>query len=135
MPKVWQFWPMTGPKVINLVEEQYNRVIEQNRQEEARLVAREEELKVVGDQLSAKHGLRFIGTLRRHPYGTSFPRNPKLQWRIPPKSVIELGFEIAPAGTAGWRVRQSLVEGVVFSGKLSTGWNVWLEEKNLENLI
>lgn len=109
-------------------------VIEKNEAEEVRLSAREEELKVIGRELAEKHGLKFIGTHRRHPYGTSIPKNPKLGWMIPPKSVILLGFEVARAGIAGWRVRKRLAEGVVLSGKFSTGWNVWLEENDLDKI-
>lgn len=131
MSKAWQFW--TG-NCRNPVADHYDRVIEKNRQEEAQCDAREEKLKVLGHELEKKHGLKFIGTRRLYPPGTSIPRNPKLQWMVPPKSVIELGFEVAPAGMAGWRVRQRLAEGVMLSGQFSYGWNVWLDEKELGNI-
>lgn len=131
MSKPWQFW--TG-NCRNPAADHFDRVIEKNREEEARCAAREEGLKVLGCELGAKHGLKFIGTRRLYPPGTSIPRNPKLQWMVPPKSVIELGFEVAPAGMAGWRVSQRLAEGVVLSGKNSTGWHVWLDEKDLGDI-
>lgn len=130
MSQAWQFW--TG-NAVNPAAEHYRRVIEQNQKEEARLAAHEEEMKVVGRELGAKHGLKFIGTSLQHPPGTSVPKNPRLQWMVPPKSVIKLGFEVA-SGIAGWRVQQQLAEGVVLSGKLSTGWSVWLEENELDKI-
>ena len=133
MSQAWQFWPGVGRNFVNPAYEHYKRVVEKNQQEEARLAAHEEDMKIVGRELGAKHGLKFIGTSRQHPPGTSVPKNPRLQWMVPPKSVISLGFEVA-SGIAGWRVRQQLAEGVVLSGKLSTGWSVWLEEKDLGNI-
>ncbi len=92
MSQAWQFW--TG-NAINPTEEHYRRVIEQNQQEEARLAAHEEELKIVGRELGEKHGLKFIGTSRQYPPGTSIPRDPRRMCLVPPKSVIKLGFEVA----------------------------------------
>lgn len=131
MSNAWQFW--TG-NASNPAEEHYRRVVAEKQEEEVRLVAREEELKKLGQELGAKHGLRFIGTSRRHEPGVSIPKNPKLQWMVPPKRIILLGFEVAPAGTAGWRVRERLAEWVRLSGQNSTGWSVWLEEKDLGRL-
>jgi len=133
MSKVWQFWPGIGRNYVNPTADYYDKVIEKNRQEEARLAAHEEEMKVVGRELGAKHGLKFIGTSRQYPPGTSIPRDPRRMCLVPPKSVIKLGFEVA-SGVAGWRVRQQLAEGVVLSGKLSTGWSVWLDEKDLADI-
>lgn len=131
MSKAWQFW--TGNAVSPAVEHCHE-VRKRNREEEARHAAREEELKILGQELGAKHGLRFIGTRRDYPPGTNIPRNPKLQWIVPPKSVISLGFEVTPVGMAKWRVQQRLAEGVVLSGKNSTGWSVWLKEGELDKL-
>ncbi len=133
MSQAWQFWPGVGRNFINPAYEHYKRVVEKNQQEEVRLAAHEEEMKVVGRELGAKHGLKFIGTSRQHPPGTSVPKDPRHQWMVPPKSVIKLGFEVA-SGIAGWRVQQQLAEGVVLSGKLSTGWSVWLEESELDKI-
>lgn len=131
MSNAWRFWPGVGGNVVDSSRDHYNKVIEQHAAEEARLAAHEEEMKIVGRELGAKHGLKFIGTSRQHPPGTSVPKNPRLQWMVPPKNLIKLGFQVASAGTAGWRVQQQLAEGVVLSGKLSTGWSVWLEEDEL----
>jgi hypothetical protein len=134
MSYAWQFWPGIGRNVVNPSAEHFAKIAERNRQDEEHAAAREKELQAVGEELEGKHGLKFIGTRRGYPPGTSIPKNPKLGWMIPAKSVISLGFEVAPAGIAGWRVRQLLAEGVTLSGKFSTGWNVWLEEKDLGNI-
>lgn len=133
MSKAWQFWPGIGRNFVNPTADYYDKVIEKNRQEEIRLAAHEEEMKIVGRELGEKHGLKFIGTSRQYPPGTSIPRDPRRMCLVPPKSVIKLGFEVA-SGVAGWRVRQQLAEGVVLSGKLSTGWSVWLDEKDLADI-
>lgn len=130
----WQFWPGHNRNYINPAADHYRRVVEANQQKEAELASREQGLGGLGESLAAQHGLKFIGTRRRHPDGTSIPKNPKLGWSVPPKSVIELGFEVAPAGVAGWRVRERLAPGVILSGKNSTGWNVWIEEKDLGDI-
>ncbi|MFA6587940.1 MAG: hypothetical protein WCT08_02625 [Patescibacteria group bacterium] len=131
MDRSQKFW--TGNSV-NPVAEHYRRVIEDNRQKEAELVAHEAVLAAHGPEFAAKQGLRFLGTRRRYPEGTRIEKDPRLSWMTPPKSVIELGFEVAPAGTAGWRVRGKLAPWVQLSGKQSSGWIIWLEEKDIARL-
>jgi hypothetical protein len=134
MPSAMQFWPGIGGNYVNPARDAHEKTIAQNETEEVRLVAHEAELRVLGEKLAAEHGLKFIGVTRRHPYGTSVPRDARLKWMVGPESIFELGFEVARAGVSGWRVRKELSPGIVLSGKCSSGWNVWLEEKDLDKV-
>lgn len=134
MGTAWQFWPGHDRNFVNPGRDHYEKVVAEKQAEEVRLTAHEEELKVVGHELEAKHGLKFLGTNRQYEPGISVPKDPRLSWTVPPKRIISLGFEVAPAGTAGWRVRERLAEWVRLSGQNSRGWNVWLEEKDLAKL-
>lgn len=135
MSTPWQFWPGFDRGFVNPAADHFAEVERKNIEEEALIAEREKGLQKVGEELGRKYGLKFIGTYRRHEDGVSVPKNPRLAWSIPPKRIIMFGFEIASAGTVGWRVRQRLAEGVVLSGKQSTGWTVWLEEKDLYEKI
>lgn len=134
MSKAWQFWPGIGRNHVNPSADYFSRVAEHNRQEEIRLAAREEELRLTGETLGSKYRLKFLDVQRRHPSGTRIPKNARLAWTVPAKSVFFFCFEVAPAGSVGWRVRQGLAEGVTLSGSHSKGWTVWVEEKDTETL-
>lgn len=47
--------------------------------------------------------------------------------------VKTFGFQINK-GTAGWRVSQRLKDPKMLSGKLSTGWSIWVKEEDLDDL-
>lgn len=47
--------------------------------------------------------------------------------------IKEFGF-IINRGTAGWRIRQRLKDPNMLSGKLSTGWKIWVKEEDLDDL-
>jgi len=109
-------------------------MVEKNKQLEVEIRAREKKIEVLAREFAKKYGLEFVGTSREYPSGSSRPKDPRYASLVPPKSVIKLGFEVAPAGVAGWRVQQRLAKGVVLYGKNSTGWNVWVEEKDLGDI-
>lgn len=133
MSKAWQFWPGHGRNMINPQADRYNKVVEEYRQEEIELAAHEEVLKARGEEIEKECGFKFLGVSRRHESGVGVSKNPKLRWMIPPKRIFLLGFEIASAGSKGWKVRDVLADWAKprLSGKLSYGWNIWLNESEL----
>ena len=76
--------------------------------------AQVDDLETRAREAGAKRGYEFVGTRDR-------------------AGVKEFGF-IINRGTAGWRVREKLAEGVPLEGKLSTGWSIWVKESDLDDL-
>jgi hypothetical protein len=101
-----------SPEVL----ETYARKLHEERraQEELARTMDKEELETRARKAGAKYGYEFI-------------RVSDLD------GIKEFGF-IINRGTAGWRVRQSLKDPSMLSGKLSTGWSIWVKEEDLDNL-
>jgi hypothetical protein len=101
-----------SPEVL----ETYARKLHEERraQEELARTMDKEELETRARKAGAKYGYEFI---RVSDLG----------------GIKEFGF-IINRGTAGWRVRQSLKDPSMLSGKLSTGWSIWVKEEDLDNL-
>jgi hypothetical protein len=88
---------------------------EKRTQEESASRLAWEELQKKAKDAGARCGYKFIGTGDNANGARTF------------------GFLINQ-GTRGWRVAKTLKDSSMLSGSLSTGWSIWVEEKDLDNL-
>jgi hypothetical protein len=87
---------------------------EKKSQKELTHVAETKKVETRAIEAGAKYGYEFIGVRDRG-------------------GVKEFGF-IIDRGTAGRRVRQRLKDPNMLSGKLSSGWSIWVKEEDLGDL-
>jgi len=133
MPQQWQFW--TG-NAINPVADAHRAQQEAWYAEEAALEARVPDVKVRAAEVGKQFGWAVLEVKRWHPSGVSIPKDSRLEWMGPHRSVFMVVFEVCPADhqVAGWRVARRLPNGFSLAGSLSGGWTCMVEESRLELL-